>query len=256
MLSKNQLGFLYMFLSVCAFSIMDLLVKWSDEYPLGQVLFFRGFFGIVIYFFIIPKDRLKDFYLTERPLLHFNRCLFGLIALLSIFTALRNLPLATVVSISFAAPIFSTIFSIFFLGEKVGYYRWLAVFVGFVGIISAILGLFIHKNIISIYGNTTFEFYTLAISWMVLTSNVYLLGSRLNYLVISNDKKMLLEYFIGSLFLSLILSIIFAFIINVILTINHNSIIEDYKSHHLILLCRKNYGICLNSSLRMTLIYR
>ena len=135
MLSKNQLGFLYMFLSVCAFSIMDLLVKWSDEYPLGQVLFFRGFFGIVIYFFIIPKDRLKDFYLTERPLLHFNRCLFGLIALLSIFTALRNLPLATVVSISFAAPIFTTIFSIFFLGEKVGYYRWLAVFVGFVGII-------------------------------------------------------------------------------------------------------------------------
>ncbi len=111
-----------------------------------------------------------------------------------------------------------------------------ALFVGFVGIISAILGLFIHKNIISIYGNTTFEFYTLAISWMVLTSNVYLLGSRLNYLVISNDKKMLSEYFIGSLFLSLILSIIFAFIINVILTINHNSIIEDYKSHYLILL--------------------
>ena len=114
MLSKNQLGFLYMFLSVCAFSIMDLLVKWSDEYPLGQVLFFRGFFGIVIYFFIMPSDRLKNFYFTERPLLHFYRCLFGLIALLSIFTALRNLPLATVVSISFAAPIFTTIFSIFF----------------------------------------------------------------------------------------------------------------------------------------------
>ena len=124
-----------MFLSVCAFSIMDLLVKWSSEYPLGQVLFFRGFFGIVIYFLIIPKDRLKDFYITKRPFLHFNRCLFGLIALLSIFTALRNLPLATVVSISFAAPIFTTIFSIFFLGEKIGYYRWLAVFVGFVGII-------------------------------------------------------------------------------------------------------------------------
>ena len=124
-----------MFLSVCAFSIMDLLVKWSDEYPLGQVLFFRGFFGIVIYFFIIPKDRLKDFYTTERPLLHFNRCLFGLIALLSIFTALRNLPLATVVSISFAAPIFTTIFSIFLLKEKVGFYRWLAVIVGFIGII-------------------------------------------------------------------------------------------------------------------------
>tara|TARA_B100000614_G_scaffold175048_1_gene156329 strand:+ start:1458 stop:2339 length:882 start_codon:yes stop_codon:yes gene_type:complete len=135
MFSKNQLGFLYMFLSVCAFSVMDLIVKWSDNYPLGQVIFFRGFFGLVLYYFVIPKERLKDFYFTKRPMLHFSRCFFGLMALLSIFTALRNLPLATVVSISFAAPIFTTIFSIFFLSEKVGYFRWLAVFVGFVGII-------------------------------------------------------------------------------------------------------------------------
>ena len=135
MLSKNQLGFLYMFLSVCAFSIMDLIVKWSDDYPLGQVIFFRGFFGIVLYYFVIPKDRIRDFYFTKRPLLHFSRCFFGLAALLSIFTALRNLPLATVVSISFAAPIFTTIFSIFFLSERVGYFRWLAVFIGFIGIL-------------------------------------------------------------------------------------------------------------------------
>ena len=135
MLSKNQLGFLYMFMSVCAFSIMDLIVKWSDSYPLGQVLFFRGFFGLVIYFFLIPRERLKNFYYTKRTGLHFLRCLFGLIALISIFIALRNLPLATVVSISFAAPIFTTIFSIFFLTEKVGFYRWLAVIVGFIGIV-------------------------------------------------------------------------------------------------------------------------
>ena len=124
-----------MFLSVCAFSIMDLIVKWSDDYPLGQVIFFRGFFGIVLYYFVIPKERIKDFYFTKRPLLHFSRCFFGLAALLSIFTALRNLPLATVVSISFAAPIFTTIFSIFFLSERVGYFRWLAVFIGFIGIL-------------------------------------------------------------------------------------------------------------------------
>ena len=124
-----------MFISVCAFSIMDLIVKWSDSYPLGQVLFFRGFFGLVIYFFLIPRERLKNFYYTKRAGLHFLRCLFGLIALISIFIALRNLPLATVVSISFAAPIFTTIFSIFFLTEKVGFYRWLAVIVGFIGIV-------------------------------------------------------------------------------------------------------------------------
>ena len=135
MLSKNQLGFFYMFISVCAFSLMDVIVKWSDDYPVGQVLFFRGFCGIIPILFLIPKDRYLDFYKTTRPFLHFKRCLAGLIALVSIFIALRNLPLATVVSITFAAPIFTTIFSIFLLNEKVGLYRWLAVLVGFVGII-------------------------------------------------------------------------------------------------------------------------
>ena len=151
MLSKNQLGFLYMFMSVCAFSIMDLIVKWSDSYPLGQVLFFRGFFGVIFYFFIIPRERLKNFYYTKRAGLHFLRCLFGLIALISIFIALRNLPLATVVSISFAAPIFTTIFSIFFLSEKVGLYRWLAVIVGFVGIVIITEPGFASLNIYFLY---------------------------------------------------------------------------------------------------------
>ena len=135
MLTKNQLGFLYMFMSICAFSIMDVIVKWSVDYPIGQVLFFRGFFGILFYFFIIPRDRIRDFYVTKRAGLHFLRCFSGLIALVAIFIALRSLPLATVVSISFAAPIFTTIFSIFLLSEKVGIYRWLAVIIGFIGIL-------------------------------------------------------------------------------------------------------------------------
>ena len=124
-----------MFMSICAFSIMDLIVKWSEHYPLGQVLFFRGFFGVLFYFLIIPKERLRNFYYTKRAGLHFLRSFSGLIALVAIFIALRSLPLATVVSISFAAPIFTTIFSIFLLNEKVGVYRWLAVIVGFIGIL-------------------------------------------------------------------------------------------------------------------------
>jgi len=135
MLSKNQLGFLYMFLSIIGFSLMDVIVKWSVDYPIGQILFFRGFFGIIFYFFIIPRDRLHNFYKTKRPGLHSLRCIAGLIAIVAIFIALRKLPLATVVSISFAAPIFTTIFSIFLLSERVGVYRWLAVLVGFIGIL-------------------------------------------------------------------------------------------------------------------------
>ena len=124
-----------MFISICAFSVMDVIVKWTDEYPVGQVLFFRGFFGLIPILFLIPRDRYINFYKTSRPFLHFKRCLAGIIALISIIIALRNLPLATVVSITFAAPIFTTIFSIFLLNEKVGFYRWLAVLIGFFGIL-------------------------------------------------------------------------------------------------------------------------
>ena len=124
-----------MFISICAFSVMDLIVKWSEDYPVGQVLFFRGLCGVIPILFLIPNDRYFDFYKTNRPILHFKRCLAGLIAIVAIFIALRKLPLATVVSVTFAAPIFTTILSIFILKEKVGLYRWIAVIVGFVGII-------------------------------------------------------------------------------------------------------------------------
>ena len=151
MLSKNQLGFLYMFLSVCAFSVMDLIVKWSENYPVGEVLFFRGFFGIIPLIFLIPKERYFNFYKTERVFLHFKRCASGLIAIVAIFIALRKLPLATVVSITFAAPIFTTILSIFLLSEKVGFYRWLAVIVGFIGIIIISEPGFASMNLYYIY---------------------------------------------------------------------------------------------------------
>ena len=140
-----------MFISVCAFSLMDAIVKWSDAYPVGQVLFFRGFCGLIPILSLIPKDRYKDFYKTSRPTLHLKRCLSGLIAIVAIFIALRKLPLATVVSISFAAPIFTTIFSIFLLNEKVGLYRWLAVIVGFIGIIIISEPGFSSLNIYYIY---------------------------------------------------------------------------------------------------------
>ena len=140
-----------MFLSICAFSIMDLIVKWSDNYPIGEVLFFRGFCGIIPLLFLIPKEKYSSFYKTKKPFLHFKRCLSGLIAIVAIFIALRKLPLATVTSISFAAPIFTTLLSIFLLSEKVGFYRWLAVLVGFIGILIISEPGFNSMNIYYIY---------------------------------------------------------------------------------------------------------
>ena len=124
-----------MFLSVCTFSVMDLLVKWSSDYPTGEVLFFRGFFGLLPTYFLIPKNKLKTFYTTERSKEHLFRCLMGLMALIAIVIALRELPLAVVVSLSYAAPLFITVLSIFLLSEKVGVFRWLAVIIGFIGVI-------------------------------------------------------------------------------------------------------------------------
>ena len=140
-----------MFLSICAFSVMDLIVKWSDNYPIGEVLFFRGFCGVIPLLFLIPKEKYSSFYKTKKPFLHFKRCLSGLIAIVAIFIALRKLPLATVTSISFAAPIFTTLLSIFLLSEKVGFYRWLAVLVGFIGIIIISEPGFNSMNIYYIY---------------------------------------------------------------------------------------------------------
>ena len=179
MLSKNQLGFLYMFISICAFSVMDLIVKWSENYPVGEVLFFRGLFGMITIFFLIPREKYFNFYKTNRPMLHFKRCIAGLIAIVAIFIALRNLPLATVVSISFAAPIFTTIMSIFFLSEKVGLYRWLAVVVGFLGILVISQPGFSSFNIFYIYPVIFclgLSYVAIAIKKLSSTEPVWLIG--------------------------------------------------------------------------------
>ncbi len=134
-MSKNILGLFYMLVSVTFFSLMDVLVKVTGEYALGEILFFRSLFGLIPIFFLIPKNRLKNFYKTQKISLHFYRSLFGTIAMASIFIALRNLELAETVAMTFAGPIFVTLFSIFFLSEKVRLTRWSAVVIGFIGVI-------------------------------------------------------------------------------------------------------------------------
>ena len=187
MLSKNQLGFLYMFLSICAFSVMDIIVKWSHNYPVGEVLFFRGFCGMITIFFIIPRDRYLNFYKTNRPFLHLKRCVSGLVAIVAIFIALRKLPLATVVSITFAAPIFTTIMSIFFLSEKVGFYRWLAVIVGFIGILIISEPGFNSLNIYYVYPIIFclgLSYVAIAIKQLSSTEPVWLIGLYFSFSIL------------------------------------------------------------------------
>ena len=134
-MSKNHLGVVYMIMSVLFFSFMDILIKITDEYAVGQVMFFRAVFGLIPIFFLIPKNRLRDFYKTKHVSLHFYRSFFGAIAMAAIFVGLRNLQLAEVTSLAFSGPIWVVIFSMIFLSEKIRAKRWVAVGLGFIGVL-------------------------------------------------------------------------------------------------------------------------
>ena len=134
-MSKNHLGAVYMILSVLFFSFMDILIKITDEYNVGQTMFFRALFGLIPIFFLIPKNRMRNFYKTKNIKLHFYRSFFGAIAMAAIFVGLRNLQLAEVTALAFSGPLWVVLFSMFFLSEKIRLKRWIAVGLGFIGVI-------------------------------------------------------------------------------------------------------------------------
>ena len=134
-MSKNHLGAVYMIMSVLFFSFMDILIKVTDEYDVGQIMFFRALFGLIPIFFLIPKNRIKNFYKTKNIKLHFFRSFFGAIAMAAIFIGLRNLQLAEVTALAFSGPLWVVLFSMFFLSEKIRLKRWIAVGLGFIGVI-------------------------------------------------------------------------------------------------------------------------
>ena len=76
---------------------------------------------------------------TQRPWAHGVRGLFAVCSMLAFFESLRLLPLATVIAISFAAPLFMTLLSVPLLNERVGVHRWGALLAGFLGV-SLIVG--------------------------------------------------------------------------------------------------------------------
>jgi drug/metabolite transporter (DMT)-like permease len=92
-------------------------------------------FGLIPIYFLIPKKKIRNFYKTKNFKLHFYRSFFGAIAMASIFIGLRNLQLAEVTAMAFSGPLWVVIFSMFFLSEKIRLRRWIAVGLGFLGVI-------------------------------------------------------------------------------------------------------------------------
>jgi len=119
-----------------AFSLMYAAIKLAGAVPIGQVVFYRGFFALVplfawTFFTVGPLAAIK----TERPAYHVIRSVVGTSSMFANFTALKLLALATVTAFSFMQPIFAVMLAALFLRERVGRYRWGAVAVGFAGVL-------------------------------------------------------------------------------------------------------------------------
>jgi drug/metabolite transporter (DMT)-like permease len=118
-------------------SVMDALAKWlSDGYAISQIILTRNVVSIlvVLAFLTIGKGGLMMLR-PRRPGLLILRAGLNLCAALAFFTALRYLPLADAFAIAFAAPLFVTALSVPLLGEHVGTRRWIAVIIGFIGVL-------------------------------------------------------------------------------------------------------------------------
>ena len=120
------------------FSLQDASVKWLVvALPVWQILFVRSvtIFSLCFLFGGRPLMRAARHSPVLKPL--FLRNLLLLAAWLSYYTAARDLGLAELTTLYYASPIVMTILSVPILGEKVPSYRWLAVVVGFVGVVVA-----------------------------------------------------------------------------------------------------------------------
>jgi hypothetical protein len=75
---------------------------------------------------------------VERPWLHFIRAMIGAVETAMFYWAVRKLPLADAMTYYLAGPIYVTVMASLFLREKVGWRRWAAVLIGFLGVVIAL----------------------------------------------------------------------------------------------------------------------
>ncbi len=178
--------------------IMDGIAKYlSSDLPVLQITwaryFFTVFFTLPIMFFLFKKYLVW----TTNPKLQFLRGLILLIANICFFYSISIISLAKALTLAFIAPLIVTAFSPFFLGENVGYRRWLAVIIGFVGTLVVIRPGFVEINLASIAALTTGIMYGF---YLIITRK---LSSSDNPLL-----TLLLTGVVGAIIISLIMPIV------------------------------------------------
>jgi len=125
-----------MLAGIAGFAVMDAIIKWlTADYPVPQVVALRSWFGLpLLCLFALYEGGLKALR-TRRPMVHIGRYLLVLALSFSFFWALSQMKLVDAIAITFAARIFITALSVPLLKESVGLHRWMAISVGFCGVL-------------------------------------------------------------------------------------------------------------------------
>jgi len=115
---------------------LDLCAKWLlADYSLPQFVFLRSIFGLSFFLFTARFYGGFGSLRTSRWKWHLFRTSLATGAMFGFFYGLSKMPLVNALTIAFTAPLFVTGLSVPFLGEHVGWRRWMAVVVGFIGVL-------------------------------------------------------------------------------------------------------------------------
>ncbi len=127
-------GVKYMLFASFTFAVMGAFAKLASQSMSSlEVVFFRNIFGVAILVYTIYKNPMK--HIGGKPFLLLFRGSMGFVALLAYFYNIAHIPLGDAVTFSKTAPIFTAIFAWLFLDERLKPSAWIAVFMGFVGIV-------------------------------------------------------------------------------------------------------------------------
>jgi len=135
--SARLAGIGLMLFAIFMFSFGDALGKYMvGTYAVGQLLWLRACAALLALAPLIWKHR-ADFVRMERPRLQLLRVVLSTLEVAAFFLAVVYLPLADVITYWLACPVFVAALSAIFLGERVGWRRWTAILIGFLGVVIA-----------------------------------------------------------------------------------------------------------------------
>ena len=127
--------FLLAVLGYILFVLFDILnKKLTGSYHVSQIIFVNSISAFVPIFFFTQMRRGWTKLKKTNLKVHFFRTAFMFLAMLTFITSLGHLPLVVMYSVAFTAPLILTVGANLFLNEKVGWRRYTAIVVGFIGV--------------------------------------------------------------------------------------------------------------------------